>query len=236
MHIKMPYSIIPACDVSANDFDVLIANTHMFPEVSAYKLGFVLGLSIGLPQAVAMIRKYTDKPIIYDHQKAGTDIPETGHAFCRTCKDAGIDSVIFFPQAGPRTQESWIQAARDCDLHVIVGGRMTHAAYIRSQGGYLADDAIAEMYTNAAKMGVTDYVVPGNNPEAVASIFELIAPYVERPRFFSPGFLAQGGSIATTATASNADFHAIVGRGIYAADDQKHAMHELCKQIQQLQS
>ena len=43
-----------------------------------YKVGLSLALDCGLPKVVEIAREYTDKPIIYDHLKAGTDIPEVG--------------------------------------------------------------------------------------------------------------------------------------------------------------
>ncbi|MFA4874022.1 MAG: hypothetical protein WC690_01630, partial [bacterium] len=170
MIMSQPKSIIPACDVEIERYEALIKATADLAGIGAYKLGFTIALSIGLPRAVEIARRYTHKPLIYDHQKGGSDIPDTGKSFARVCKGAGIDAVILFPQAGPETERAWIDFARNEDLGVIVGGLMTHKKYVRSEGGFLADEAIIEMYEIAAGLGVNDYVVPGNNPVAIKKI------------------------------------------------------------------
>lgn len=160
-------SIIPACDVSLKLLKKILKKTSKIKGVGAYKIGFELGLEHGLPKVVELIRKYTDKPIIYDHQKAGSDVPFTGKRFAKVCKDSGIDTIILFPQAGPATEKAWIKSALEQDLGVIVGGMMTHEKYVASEGGYLTDDSILDMYINAAKLGVSDFVAPGNKPDMI---------------------------------------------------------------------
>ena len=96
-------SIIPACDMSdIKEFERLVQETSKVEGIGGYKIGFELGLLHGLPKVVEVARKHTDKPLIYDHQKAGTDIPDTGKKFMQTLKTSGIDSVILFPQSGPK--------------------------------------------------------------------------------------------------------------------------------------
>ena len=229
MIINRDRSIIPACDVTPDKLDELVKATAAIEGIGAYKLGFMLGLSIGLPKAVEIIRKHSDKPIIYDHQKAGTDIPDTGASFARVCKKAGVDVVIFFPQAGPETEKVWINAARDEGLGVIVGGLMTHKAYTRGEGGFLADEAVLEMYLIAAKEGVSDFVVPGTKIEAIHKIHEMLEHVGCAPTFYSPGLIKQGGDVREVAAAAGAKWHAIVGRALYNADDMKKAAEELVK-------
>ncbi len=231
MIIAQPRSIIPACDVDAERYEQMVKATADVPGIGAYKLGFVLALSIGLPRAVEIARKYTDKPLIYDHQKAGTDIPETGEAFANVCRNAGIDAVIFFPQAGPETERAWIDFARNENLGVIVGGLMTHKKYVRSESGFIADEAIVEMYETAANLGINDYVVPGNNPVAIRKIRAMLEREHAHPVFYSPGFVAQGGAISEAAQAAGDHYHAIVGRGIYNAPDMRLAAEELCAHL-----
>src|SRR3989338_11087488 len=109
--IKIARSIVPACDMDdLPDFESLIKEVDAVKGIGAYKIGFELGLKYGLPAVVKAARKYTKKPIIYDHQKAATDVPFTGAKFAKVCKDAGIDAIILFPQAGPITEREWIKA------------------------------------------------------------------------------------------------------------------------------
>lgn len=231
MVIDQAKSIIPACDCDVEKYERLVKETADLPGVGGYKLGFVLGLSVGLPRAVEIARRYTTKPIIYDHQKAATDIPETGEAFARVCREAGVNAVILFPQAGPETERAWIDFARNEDLGVIVGGLMTHRKYVRSEGGYIADDAVVEMYERAAGLGVNNYVVPGNNPEMIRKIRAMLERERSHPVFYSPGFVAQGGVITDAAKAAGDRFHAIVGRAIYDAKDMRAAAEELCRNL-----
>lgn len=231
MIIDQARSIIPACDVDAEKYEAMVRETAGLPGIGGYKIGFVLALSIGLPRAVEVARKYTDKPLIYDHQKAATDIPETGAAFAKVCRSAGIDAVILFPQAGPETERAWVDYARNEELGVIVGGLMTHKKFVRSEGGYIADEAIIEMYELAANLGVCDYVVPGNNPVAIRKIRAMLEREHAHPVLYSPGFISQGGKISSSAEAAGERYHAIVGRGIYEAKDMKSAALALCREL-----
>jgi len=231
MIISQPGSIIPACDVEAERYEALLKATADMPGIGAYKLGFALALSIGLPRAVEIARRYTHKPLIYDHQKAGSDIPDTGKVFAQICKEAGIDAVILFPHAGPETERAWIDFARGEDLGVIVGGLMTHRKFVRSEGGYIADEAVIELYERAAGLGVNDYVVPGNNPTAIKKIRSMLERERAHPVFYSPGFVSQGGELTEAIDAAGANYHAIVGRAIYNAPDMRKAAEELYGQL-----
>lgn len=221
--IKIDRSIIPACDVPLGLYERIVKETADIEGIGGYKVGFFLGLGHGLPKIVEITRRYTDKSIIYDHQKAGTDIPDTGGSFARVCKKAGINAIILFPQAGPETERAWIKASREEGLGVIVGGLMTHRGYRRSEGGFLADEAIMEIYLNAADLGVQDFVVPGNRPDEIRCIKEVLERRVAASVFYAPGFTAQGGEINEAVKIFGGRWHAIVGRAIYEADDIKKA-------------
>lgn len=229
--IQRERSIIPACDVSFLRYEEIVKETADVDGVGGYKVGFRLGLSNGLPTVVELARHYTDKPVIYDHQKAGTDIPDMGKEFMSVCKASGVDAVILFPQAGPETERAWIESAFENDLGVIVGGLMTHPKYVRSEGGYLADEAIMEMYLNASELGVTDFVVPGNRPDDIRKIREALEGKGVSPTFYAPGFVAQGGEISDATKVAGNSWHAIVGRGIYKAEDKKQAAIELTSKL-----
>lgn len=222
--IESDRSVIPACDVSSiEQFEALVKETASVNGIGGYKIGFELGLGHSLPKVVEVARKYTTKPLIYDHQKAGTDIPDTGKNFARLCKSAGLDAVILFPQAGPETERSWIYHALDQGLKVIVGGRMTHPAYAQSEGGFVSDEGAMEMYRIAARAGVNHFVVPGNKPDVISSVRTAVEECGVEPVFYAPGFVAQGGKIEDTTKVAGDRWHAIVGRGIYEAKDMRKA-------------
>jgi orotidine-5'-phosphate decarboxylase len=225
-------SVIPACDVETlEQFEELVKQTADVKGIGGYKIGFELGLGFGLPAVVAAARKHTDKPIIYDHQKAGTDIPDTGKNYAKLMKRAGVDTVIFFPQAGPETERAWIYHALDNGLNVIVGGRMTHPAYAVSEGGFITNEGALDMYRIAAKAGVNNFVVPGNKPEVIKQVRELVEAEGVSPIFYAPGFVAQGGKIEAAAKVAGDRFHGIVGRGIYQAKDMHAAAVEHTSQL-----
>ncbi|NYZ76758.1 orotidine 5'-phosphate decarboxylase [Candidatus Micrarchaeota archaeon] len=224
-------SIVIACDAPLNIYKKILEQTADIGAVGGYKLGFYLGLRHGLPKLVKLTREYTDKPLIYDHQKAATDIPDTGKKFMEVCTDAGIDAVILFPQAGPETEKAWIEAAKGAGLGIIVGGLMTHKAYVKSDGGYIDDGAIIPMYVNAAKLGVTEFVVPGNKPDKITEIRKALEAQGVKPVFHAPGFIAQGGEITDAARAAGERWHAIVGRAVYESKDMRKTVLGLSAQL-----
>ena len=251
--IELDRSIIPACDVTFETYKKIVEATKDIEKIGAYKVGISF-LDVGLKAVVDFTRKHTNKPVIYDHQKAGTDIPDTPDHFMDSMVRAAIDAVILFPQAGPITEYEWIKSAQEKGLGVIVGGEMTHPRYLegdlssgkkkdynkifsdlgfeRELTGYIRKNAPDDMYELAARMGVCDFVVPGNKPERIGHYKKLVEKCgVKKPVFYSPGLVAQGGEISEGAKAAGKRFHAIVGRGIYGATDMKKAAEELCSKI-----
>ncbi len=230
--IKLKKSIIPAIDVDTLEkLKELVQETCDVEGIGAYKVGFELAIPYGLTKVVETIRKFTKLPIIYDHQKAATDIPATGEKFVLACKKAGVDSIIFFPQAGPITEESWIEAAQKNNMHIIVGGEMTHKGYLESENGFLKTNAPMRMYQIASNLNVTDYVVPGNRPEQIKKYREFLVNKGLKPVFYSPGLVTQGGSITEGAKAAGEEWHAIIGRALYNATDIKAKAEELVKDL-----
>ena len=189
-------------------------------------------MEAGLSKVMDVARRYTDKPIIYDHQKAGTDVPENASRFAEAASDAGIDAVIFFPLAGPKAQSSFIREADQKGLGVLVGGYMTHPKFVESQRGYIVDEATEDIYLNAAEEGVNNYIVPGNKPDVIKRIRKSLEAQGVEPRFSAPGFVAQGDcSITDSGKAAGKYMHAIVGRGIYGADDKRQATIDLGRDL-----
>jgi orotidine-5'-phosphate decarboxylase len=229
--IERDRSVIPACDVETlEQFGRLIAETADVEGIGGYKIGFELAFQ-DLARVVEAARAHTDKPLIYDHQKAGTDIPDTGKNFARAMKRAGVDAAILFPQAGPETERAWIYHLLDNNIKVIVGGRMTHPAYAVSEGGFITDEGALNMYRIAAGAGVNNFVVPGNKPDVIKLIREVVEAEGVDPVFYAPGFIVQGGKISDAAGVAGRRFHGIVGRGIYEASDMHAAAVEHTSQL-----
>ena len=229
--IQLKKSIIPACDVDSLDkLEKLVKATCKVKGIGAYKIGFTLVLPFGLKAVIKTIRKHTGLPIIYDHQKAATDIPEIGEKFMKAIK--GVDYIILFPMAGPVTEEKWIKAAFKEKINVIVGGEMTHKAYLTKNGGFIDNYAPKKIFKLAVSLGVNDFVVPGNKPYMIEEYKRFLESFSIKPVFYSPGLIAQGGSLTEGAKAAGENWHAIVGRGIYEAKDMKKAAEEMVKSLE----
>ena len=242
------YGIIPACDVKRlEDLEKLVKSTCDIEGIVGYKVGAILGLKYGLPSVVKTISTYTDLPIIYDHQKFGTDIPDIcGGDMLEVLKDAGINIVIIFPQAGPETLKTAIVGSDDPKLKdtvkgcynfgltPIVGGEMTHARYLEIDGGYLTNEAPERMYLDAAELGVEYFVVPGTKVDKMNKYCKLLSTVVSNPKFLFPGIGRdyQGGDVIEAFNAVKPfSSYAIVGRAIYAAEDMTEAAERLCEAI-----
>lgn len=230
MIIKMDKSVIPACDVSSLEaLEKLVRETSEVKGIGGYKIGFELVIPFGIKKVVETIRNHTDLPIIYDHQKAGTDIPDMGEKFMKACE--GVDAVIIFPQAGPETEKKWIESAKNIGIGVIVGGEMTHPKYLENDGGFILSNAPKTIYEIAASLGVKDFVVPGNKPEKIIEYKQFLESKGVKPIFYSPGLITQGGDLTESAKAAGDKWHAIIGRALYQAENVQKKAVELVSKI-----
>ena len=224
-------SLIVSCDQSGDSYLDVIRDTADVAAVGGYKIGAVPALTWGLPHAVERARCFTDKPLIYDHQKAGADIPDTAAAFCAAVAAGGLDAVIVMPHSGPATQRALIKAARQNSLYPIAGGYMTHSDFLCSAGGYLADDTPERAFNEAAGQGVEAFVVPATRPHFVALLDRQLEALGVKPCYYSPGFLTQGGDSNALAAAPHRDWHAIVGRYIHQAKDYQKAAEKAAEAL-----
>lgn len=224
--IKGRKAIVVAADVkSLKELENLVRATCDVKGIEGYKVGFASGLTNGLGNTVDTIRQYTKLPIIYDHQKGGTDIPELGVTFAEVIADSGCDAAILFPFGGAATQREWIKALKEKKITVLVGGHMTQKEFLASEGGYIADESPAMIYTLAANCGITNFVVPGNKVEFVRDYRKLIEFNMENKKFrlWAPGFINQNGIITVFGEQAGDCWVAIVGSAIYKAKNMKEA-------------
>lgn len=229
------WGIIPACDVaSLDELRHLVRSTRDLAFIQGYKIGMMLVVQYGIFKVAEVIRNHTERPIIYDHQKFGTDIPSIcgGKAITRF-KEAGVDALIIFPMAGVETLRSSVKACLENGIRPIIGGEMTHKGYLRTEGGYLNDDGPRKIYLDAARLAVRDYVIPGTKLEKMREYNVLISKYINTPSFFFPGIgKGQGGDIVSAfQTVFPNPSYAIVGRGIYAQEDPGAAAESLWNSV-----
>jgi orotidine-5'-phosphate decarboxylase len=226
--------IILACDVDNLDvLTSLIEGSRFQKGVVGYKIGFSLALRFGLRKAAEAIRSSTDLPLIYDHQKGGTDVPQMGEPFARCCVEAGINGVIIFPHAGPETLRAFVEAIGRQSMVPIVGVVMTHAAYLSSQGGFISDEAPSKICSLALDMGVEHFVLPGNRPEYLRRYSQEISSKTSaKVSALMPGIGAQGGQIRQAFESTNLSRrYAIVGSAIYAAAEPLKALEEFTSEV-----
>ena len=219
------HGIVPALDIETMDAaKSLIEATTKVEGVVAYKLGLTLTLSAGLKAAVADLRWVTDLPILYDHQKAGPDVPDMAGKFAAVCKDAGVDGLILFPLAGPRAVDRFVGEAINNGLLPVVGGDLPLEDYNARGGGYVVNNSLDKIFDRAILAGATHFIVPGNNAKKVRHHAKRLPERVSKPSIFIPGIGPLGGNIQDTfkvATGCNA--YAVIGRAIYGAKDPAEA-------------
>ena len=221
--------IIPALDITdLAKIKELVQKIDGHELLYGYKIGFSLGLTYGLQKVVDTIKSISTKPVIYDHQKAATDIPDTGKLFARTMKQGGIDEVILFPQAGPVTLEAWVKAIQEENMRVIVGGIMTHPKFVASEGGFIRDEAVTEMYKTANNLGVKSFVVPLTKPEYTEKVYRE-AGLSDDAVFMSRGFGKLGGDASKFSFLKT--HYMIIGRSLLGADDPVLYLDEVKKDL-----
>ncbi len=214
---KPDLKIVPALDVLELDrARKLVEAVSDLKVVYGFKVGFPLALTYGIGRVVETLKEISDKPVIYDHQKGATDIPDTGDLFAEALLRGGINEAILFPQAGLKTLAAWVKALESREIKVIVGGIMTHAGYLASEGGFLLDSGVLSIYGKAAEMGVRAFVVPLTRVEVVRSINQSLRPFAPY-EFYSPGFGAQGGKVEDIASIGK--LNVIIGRSLLRAED-----------------
>ena len=212
-------SVIPACDVSTlQQLAELVRGTAQVPGIGGFKVGLELTIPNGLGAVVRTIRDYSnDLPIIYDHQKGGTDIPALGSKFASVLAQAEVNAAILFPFGGAATERSWIEACQSAGLTVLVGAEMTQEEFFEEEEGFIAQSAPGRIFEIAANMGVTDFVVPGSKTDKVERYRKLLEAFMGVGNFtlYAPGFISQGGDITETGQVAGDNWHAIVGNALY---------------------
>ena len=210
--------VIVACDVrSDNELKELVRQTAGVEGIVGYKVGCMLGLRYGLGTVMDTIDEYASNAVvIYDHQKAGTDVPHLGKGFAEVVGEANINAAIIFPQSGPETEVAFINALKGEGVVPIGGGEMTHPKYLVKDGGFISDDAPVRMYEIELENGVEYFIVPGNKPKSIKRFID--GPFRNKKvTFASPGHGKQGGFLPSAINASYPyPYFGIIGTTIYA--------------------
>lgn len=227
--LRSPQGIVPALDVdSVDDLQRLVERTASVDGVVAYKVGATAALRLGLAGAVQAVRAHSGLPVIYDHQKAGPDIPDMAAKYAAVCQEARVGAVILFPLAGPDAVRRFAGEALRRNVVPVVGGDLPVPDYHVSQGGFVADGALDRILDASVELGVQHFVVPATEPGEIRRRAEQLRARVPTPALFMPGIGALGGTIETAfAAAAGCSRYAIVGRAISGAPDPGEAARRL---------
>ena len=195
MSITASHGIICATDL--DDLEAIGRLVNAIDSVEAlvgYKFGSLLALRFGLAAVVKAFRRLTSKWLIYDHQKAGLDIPSMAPEFAAVCRDAGMDALILFPVAGPGSVDAFVGATLKVGLVPIVGGALPLPDYLATGGGFVAEDALPRILDRAYALGARDFIIPATDTVAIKAHASTFAAR-GTTRLYMPGIGALGGDI-----------------------------------------
>ena len=232
--LKGDMGIVPALDIDSHEhLEVVVRETSKREGVAGYKLGLTSVLRFGLAESVRRLRDLTDLPILYDHQKAGPDMPDMAVKYTAMCKEADVDGLILFPVAGPTAVDGFVGEAVRAGLIPVVGGEIPVPDYGVSGGGYMADDALDRILVRAVHNKADHFVLPAHDLAKIQRWSKWIAANVDSPLVLLTGFGALGGSIETSFAAASVCKRrfAIVGRLITGAKSPGDAAAKLYEQM-----
>lgn len=217
MMFDNPPGIIPSLDVDIERAkEVLEGICELRKEIAAIKIGSILCWEVGLKNAISELKKICNFPIIFDAQKAGTDIPEIVRKQVEIAAKSGVDAFIAAPQgSGSATLAAFVEACFEHKITPIVVVEMTHPEC----NSFLSKDASDKILEKSIELGVVDFVAPANKPEKLKIYKKIALGKNKKIRIISPGIGPQGGG-PDSAVKSGSDF-IIIGRSIYQAIDPK---------------
>jgi len=213
------HGIVIALDVtSIHRLHELVTATTGLPGVSGYKIGPELALETGLDPLLASIRELTDLPLIYDHQKAGLDVPSNAPKFGEIIGRHGVTSAIVFPIGGPTVVTAFIRGLIDHGVTPLIGGKLPVADYTVSGGGWV-DDAVLESITAIAlEQGQSSLVVPLG--QEVNRVVDIATDAGIAPTIYLPGVRGTDGEFEQLTSVADrvSGIFPIVGRAVIDAD------------------
>ncbi|HDL60032.1 MAG TPA: orotidine-5'-phosphate decarboxylase [candidate division WOR-3 bacterium] len=215
--------IIPALDVDIQKAKKIAeAVKGLKKEIAGLKIGSILCWQHGLPKVVGELKKVCDFPVIFDAQKACTDIPDIVRKQAKVVANAGVDAFIAAPQgAGSATLTAFVDACKEYQIVPIVVLEMTHPEF----SAFLSRDAAERILEKSIDLGVRSFVAPANKPERLKLYKNIAKKKREVIKILSPGVGPQGGG-PDTAVEAGADF-VIVGRAIYKAGEPKEEVKRI---------
>jgi len=234
---KDKHGIIISCDFgSIEKLEKIIKETCSLDFMQGYKIGMTLALKNGIQNVTAVIRKYTNLPIIYDHQKFGSDIPEIcSGEILKVIKEAGIEALVVFPHGGIETLKSIVKECFRIGLTPIVGGDMSHPGYNVKDGGYIDEGSSQRIYIDAAAIGVTHFMLPCLKLERIKIYMHKLVNIVSNPQIFITGIREEVTEefLEACKIIHSYNSYAVIGRGITEEKDFSSAAAKFWKIVQE---
>lgn len=157
--------------ISSADLSIIekvIAGCNKLPYIAGFKINSEVTLINGLKNVVSSVKRYTEKPLIYDHQKFGSDMPEIyTESLFDTIKASGVDGLVVFPLSGKKVLEVIVDKCLKIDLLPIVSGDLSYKGYFNDEGGYIYGDTQQRIYLEAASIGVSHFMMSCNRIERI---------------------------------------------------------------------
>jgi orotidine-5'-phosphate decarboxylase len=235
--LKSKHGIIISCDFSnIEKLEKLVKETCSLDFIQGYKIGMILVLKNGIKKVTSIIKKHTDSPIVYDHQKFGSDIPEIcSGEILQIIKDAGVEALVIFPHAGIETLKSTVKECFKIGLIPIVGGDMSHPGYNVKDGGYIDEGASQRIYIDAATIGVTHFILPCLKLERIKIYMHKLVNIVNNPQIFITGIREEVTEefLEACKIIHSYNSYSVIGRGITEEKDFSSAAGKFWKIVQE---
>ena len=232
---NLDHGIIIECNfASIGKLENIVEATNDLEFIAGYKVGAELALSSTIVNIVKTIRKFTNLPIIYDHQKFGADDPIfCGGSFMETLKDAGVDAIVIFPYGGIESLTAAIDKSIRTGLIPIIGGDMVHEGYTKEENGYLDSSAPQKMYIDGATLGAKHFLIPCTRLDRMRIYCHRLAGIVGDPVMFITGLGIDVCSDLIKACEVVKEYrsYAVVGKEIAEEKDYREAAMSIWKKM-----
>jgi orotidine-5'-phosphate decarboxylase len=232
---NLDHGIVVECNfASTKKLESIVESTNGLDFIVGYKVGAELTLASSIGDIVKSIRKFTNLPVIYDHQKFGADDPYfCGGSFLETLKNAGVDAAVIFPHGGIESLKAAVNKSIGTGLIPIVGGDMVHKGYTTEEHGYLDSSAPQKMYIDGANLGAKHFVIPCTRFDRMRIYCHRLAGMVGNPVLFITGV---GGNVCNDLikaceVVKQYRSYAVIGKEITDAKDYREAAQDLWKNM-----
>jgi orotidine-5'-phosphate decarboxylase len=232
---NLDHGIVVECNfASIKKLENIVESTNDLDFIVGYKIGAELTLTSSISDIVKSIRKFTNLPIVYDHQKFGADDP----GFCRgsfleILKDAGVDGVVIFPYGGIESLKAAINKSIETGLIPIIGGDMVHKGYTAGEQGYLDSVAPQKMYIDGANLGAKHFVIPCTRLDRMRIYCRRLESIVGNPVLFVTGVGLDvcDDLIKACEVVKQHRSYAVIGKEITGAKDYREAAQDVWKKM-----